>query len=115
IQEEKRETSEAQAELQDTEARYAATKERDEFVSAHNAKLQAAADHIDVLEERAANQEGAAKEATDAQITELQNAHDRAEESLDTVESADLLKWSDHRDNVKQAFNDLQAKIDQTK
>lgn len=116
IQEEQKEAADAQAKLRDTEARFAATKARDEFATAHDAKLKAAVDRIDTLKDKASKEEGAAKDATDMQITELQQAHDRAKESLDNVKSADdILKWSMHRDNVEKAFNDLQTEMDQTK
>lgn len=116
VREEQQETADAKAKLRDTEARFGATKARDEFVTAHDAKLKAAADRIDALEERAATEAGAAKDATNLQVSELQQAHDRAKDALEEVKSADdVLKWAMHRDNVQRAFNDLQTEMDQTK
>lgn len=114
IQEEQQETAEAQAKLRDTEAKYRATQARDKFVADHQAKLDAAEKRIEALNDRASNEEGATKEATQKQAAELQTAHDRAEEALDNVESAELMKWNDHQDNVKQAFDALQAEMDQS-
>jgi chromosome segregation ATPase len=116
VQEQQKDTAEAKAKLRDTEARFAATKARDEFVTAHNAKLKAAADRIDTLKDRASKEEGATKDATDAEITKLQKAHDRADDALDKVKSeTDVLKWAMDRENVQQAFNDLQTEMDQSK
>ncbi len=114
IREENQETAEAQAELRDTEARYQATQARDKYVADHQAKLDAAEKRIEALNTRASNEEGATKEATERQAAELQTAHDRAEEALDNVESAELMRWSDHQNNVKQAFDALQAEMDQS-
>lgn len=114
IQEEKQETAEAQAELRDTEARFQATQARDKYVADHQVKLDAAEKRIEALNTRASNEEGATKEATEKQVAELKTAHDRAEEALDNVESAELLKWSDHQSNVKQAFDALQTEMDQS-
>jgi hypothetical protein len=83
-------------------------------VADHQQKLDAAKKRIDSLNDRASNQEGAAKDATDKQAAELQTAHDRAEEALDNLKSADLMKWTDHQDNVKQAFDALQTEMDQS-
>ncbi len=113
IREEEQETAEAQAELQETEARFNATKARDSFVNDHRAKLNAAAERIEALETRAGNEEGATSEATQKQADDLQAAHDRAEDALEKVESADVMKWEAHRDPVKQAFDALQAQMDQ--
>lgn len=114
VQEEQRETAEAQAELQETTARLDATKARDSYVADHKAKLTAAAERIEALETRAGSEEGAAKDATQKQADDLQAAHDKAKEALDEAESADVLKWEEHRDHVKQAFDALQAQMDQT-
>ncbi len=81
IQEEKQETAAAKAELRDTEASYKATQARDKFVSDHEAKLKAASERIDALETQADKQEGAAKEATDKQVSELQTGARSGQES----------------------------------
>jgi hypothetical protein len=114
IHEEQKDAAEAKAKLRETEAKFNATKARDAFVADHKSKLSAAAERIEALKTRAGNEEGAVKDATQKQIDELQAAHDKAEDAVEETESADLLKWEEHRDHVKQAFDALQAKMDQT-
>jgi len=114
VQEEQQDTAEAKEKLRDTEARFQATQARDKYVADHQTKLDAAEKRIEVLNDRAANEEGATKEATEKQAAELQTAHDRAEEALDNVGSAELLKWTDQQSNVKQAFDALQIEMDQS-
>lgn len=114
IQEEQQDTAEAQAELRETEMKFKATQERDRFVADHQAKLDEAAARIEALETRASNEEGVTAEATNRQAAELQIAHDRAEEALENLKSAEVLHWTEHQDNTKQAFDSLQAKMDQS-
>lgn len=114
VQQAKQQTAEAKQDLKQTEAKYNATQARATFVAEHQEKLQMAADRIKVLQEKAANQKGDAKDATQKQIDQLQAAHDKAKSTLNDVKSADVLKWDDHRDQVKQAFDVLQKQMDQT-
>ena len=116
IAEQQQEAAKAKSELEQTEARHQATMARDKFVTDHDSKLTAAAHHIDALKERAGGEEGAARDATNKQVTDLQTAHDRAKEALDNLKSTDdVLDWGMHRDNVNKAFATLQATMDQTK
>jgi hypothetical protein len=114
VQEARKDTAEAQRDLQDTEARFNAEKARDAFVAQQQSKLTAASERIEALKARADNEEGATQETTGAKVEALQGAHDHAEDTLDELKSADVLKWDEHRAAVEQAFDALAKQMDQS-
>ena len=57
--------------------------------------------------------EGAAKDANDAKIERIEATHDRAEEALSDLKSADVLNWTQSRDIVDRALNELAREMEQ--
>jgi hypothetical protein len=107
IQEEKQDVAEAQATLDRTENEAAATQARDAFALEAQKVLDSANRDIEALETRAGGEEGAVKEATERQIDDLKSKRDRLDQAIDDMNGADLLAWSNHRDSVQQAMQDV--------
>jgi uncharacterized coiled-coil DUF342 family protein len=108
IAEEEADVAHAQAELKTEEQRLKATQERDAYVKEVEGQLDVMAKDIDGLEEQAANAEGADKDAINLQIENLNAQHDRVQEALSDLKSADLASWQNHRQHVRTAMQNLE-------
>jgi hypothetical protein len=113
VEEEAQDVAEAQAELNQTEREFAATQARDQFALQAEEVLAEANRHLETLETRHDDEEGAAADATQQQIDDLTTRRDRLDDAIDNLKGADLLKWSDHRDEVQAAMGEVQSKIDE--
>lgn len=115
VNEEQKETAEAKQELNEKEAKLNAQKARDAYVAENQTLLKTAATRIEQLETVADDQEGAVKEATEKQIDELQAAHDKLEEAIDDMKSADPLKWQTEKADVEAARKALEQELEEAK
>jgi hypothetical protein len=62
---------------------------------------------IDQMEEQASSAEEAEKAAINQRIEALQAQHDRAEEALGELKSADLASWQSYQQQVRVALQEL--------
>lgn len=115
IQKEEKDVADAQANLAQKEKEATATQARDAFALNAQKVLDDANRQIEALEARVGNEQGAAKEATQQQINDLKTRRDRLDQAVDDMNGADLLKWSDHRDNVQLAMKELTDKLTTTR
>lgn len=113
INEEQQDVAEAQQDLAKTEQERQATVARDAFAAQIDRHLKAADDKIEQLENTADTQEGAAKEATQQKIDELQAARDKVKEAVDDMRGEELMKWQEHQRHVNTALTELNAKMTQ--
>jgi len=104
---EESEARKAEAALRETEAKAAATKARDEYAASVEARLTAADQKIDALENDAKSQSGATKDATDKRIADIKDRRDRVKDGLSTLKSAELLQWDKQRPNVDKLVMEL--------
>lgn len=109
IRDEQEDVAAAAAELRTEEQRLAATQARDAYVKEVEGQLTSIENDINQLETQASNAEGADKDALDLRIQALQAHHDRVEEALDHLKSADLAEWQNHQQHVRTAMQDLDA------
>jgi DNA repair exonuclease SbcCD ATPase subunit len=108
IAEEKADVAHAEAELKTEEQRLQATQERDAYVKEVEGQLASIEKDIDGLEEQASNAEGADKDAINLKIENLNAQHDRIEEALSDLKSADLASWKNHQQHVRTAMQNLE-------
>jgi hypothetical protein len=111
IQKEERDVAAAKNELDETQRMHTATQARDAFALGAQKALDAADIQIKALKSRADSEEGAAKEATQQQIEDLQTRRDRLNDALGKLKKEDLMKWTDHRSEVQTAMAELTAKL----
>jgi hypothetical protein len=105
------EAREAEAHLRETEAKAAATRGRDDYVASVEARLTAADQKIDALQNEAKSQSGATKDATDKRIADIKDRRDRVKDGLSTLKSADLLQWDKQRPNVDKLVLELNGML----
>ena len=94
--------------------KFEAEKARDAYVAEAQAKLDEADKRIEQLRENGKALEGADKDANDAKIEKIEATHDRAEEALGELKSAEALDWTRSRDNVDRAFNELAREMEKS-
>jgi hypothetical protein len=106
ISEEQQDVKEAAAELRTEEQRLKATQDRDAYVKEVEGELAKMEKSIEEMKEQASAAEGAAKDEINLKIDALQAQHDRTEEALDSLKSADLASWENHKEHVRTAMQD---------
>jgi outer membrane murein-binding lipoprotein Lpp len=111
IREQKKEEQAAAATLQSTEQQLYAKQERESYVKQVEHRLADMKLKIDELEERASKSDGTEKEELDLEIKALHAQHERAEEALEVLKSAELDDWAVHEQNVRIAMQDLDSRI----
>jgi len=115
IRGEKDETDEAEKDLTVLEEKFRAQQERSEYVNSVEADLEAAETRIAELEENADELDGPALEETNKAIEVLQDRHDRLDDHLDEMTSADALDWEEYRDEVERARTMLKQEMNEAK
>jgi DNA repair exonuclease SbcCD ATPase subunit len=113
IAEEQQDVTEAQQDLAKIEQERQATVARDAFAAQIDRHLKAADDKIEQLENTADTQDGAAQEATQQKIDELEAARDKVKEAVDDMRGEELTKWQEHQRHVNTALTELNAKMNQ--
>jgi hypothetical protein len=106
VADEREDVQAAATDLRTEQQRLQATQARDAYVKEAETRLATIAKSIEQLETRADKAEGADKKALDLRIAALQTQHDRAEEALETLKSADLATWENHKEQVRAAMQD---------
>jgi chromosome segregation ATPase len=107
IAEEQADAESAKAGLQATQQDQQATAARDNYVKEVEQQLADIEAKIDELEEDASNAEGTEADNLNLRIETLQAQHDRAEEALGELKSADINHWQTHQEHVRTAMQDL--------
>ena len=109
---EEQETRDAEANLQETEQKFANQQAREEYVNHVNKQIEHAQVEIDSLQEQADNTEDeAAKADLNARIEKLQMQKDRVEDKLSELESAEADQWQAKQQQVEQELNMLTNSI----
>jgi hypothetical protein len=111
IREEEQDVAEARTDLNQTQQEFAATQARDAFALEAQKLIDEANRQIDALKTRHTSEEGAAAEATQAQIDDLEGRRDRLDQAIDDMNGAELMQWSEHKSHVQSAMNELQEKL----
>lgn len=111
VADEQQDVADAAADVRKKEAELAATRARDGFAADAEGKLAKADQTISTLKEKASNASGAEKTELDAKIDRLQEQRDRAEDAIDDLKSAELMKWDAHKPTVNSAMAELDKAI----
>lgn len=112
VREEVKEAQEAAGEAAKTEEQFESDQARKDFVIDREAKLKETEAQIDALEKKAADLEGAEKEAMDKKIEHVRTLQDRANEEHSRMKSTtDVDEWKAMRENCDAALNELTAAL----
>lgn len=109
IKDEQEDVAAAQADLRTEEQRLAATQARDAYVQEIEGQLASIEKDIEQMKEQASNAEGANKDELDQKIAGMEAHHDRVQEALDDLKSADINEWQNHRQHVRTAMQELET------
>ena len=115
VREEVKEAQEAAGEAAKTEQQYESDQARKDFVIDREAKLQETEAQIDALEKKAADLQGAEKEAMDKHIAHVRTLQDRANDELSRMKSTtDVNEWKTIRGKCDAALDELRAALKET-
>jgi hypothetical protein len=112
VRREEAEAREAQQKLEGTEARFEAQLARDAYVKEMRGKFETADKEIEEIRQHGDDLTGEAKDAHNKMMENLDALRQTAEGSLDEVETADALKWTESRDDADRAYESLSKEID---
>jgi len=105
-------TEEAQRELQQTEAEFQASQERDAFLTTAEARLAEGRQRLEEMEARSENLSGEEKEALEAKTDDVESAVNNLEEQIDEAKSVEINKWREHEAAVNEAVKALDTALE---
>lgn len=103
--------SEARKDLEQTKEKLSAQVQRDKFVADARLQIDAANRAIEKVEAKRPAADDQGKTALDTRIKEIKRRRDFLKEKIDAVEAADVLRWSEHQEDVKKAMQDLEVEV----
>jgi DNA repair exonuclease SbcCD ATPase subunit len=115
VKDEELEAQHAAAELEATRQKQQATQDRDSFVKEAERQLADLQTRINQLKDEADAAEGENKQALNQRIEALENQHQRAEEALEEMKTAELAHWQVHQEPVRTALNELETSVNEVR
>jgi hypothetical protein len=108
VQKAQADVQEAKTDLQNKEAKFKQTQDRDAFLKQVDQQLAAADQKIDQLKKDKDNaKDNPAKQQVQDKIDKLQAQRDRVNDAEKEMKKADVLKWQGHQKNVQTQLAEL--------
>lgn len=111
IEEEERETRQAENALAERRVELAAKKVRDQFIASAEKTVEEAENRIETLDATSSQQTGPEKNETQKQAYELRTRLDRLRDQLGDLKRVTVTEWRSERGQVQRALDDLEGEL----